>query len=63
MFQRFRKHQFELSYNEVENLHFLETEEGLTERRDNVVGLLKSVLADKTFAQRFHKRSFTAPDP
>ena len=48
VFQRFRKHQFELRYSEVENLHFFE----LTELRDDVVGLLKSVLADKTFAYR-----------
>ena len=48
VFQRFRKHQFELRYSEVEDLHFFE----LTELRDDVVGLLKSVLADKTFAYR-----------
>ena len=52
MFQRFRKHQFELSYNEVENMHFLEIEEELKELSDNVVGLVKSVSADKTFAYR-----------
>ena len=52
VFQHRQKHQFELSYNEVENLHFLEIEEELKELSDNVVGLLKSVLADKTFAYR-----------
>ena len=52
VFQRIRSNFNKLSYKEFENLHFLEIEEELTELRDNVVVLLKSVLADKTFAYR-----------